>query len=719
MTRRSIVLCSDANTSSIDGSAMWLASLAETLSLTDSTVHVVLKAHDGTDRWLTRAFELPNVIQHPAVTVNEAHAMTIGEAVARLEDVVSSIDASIVIVNGSELAQACGQSNRLSARLWSYVTEFTFPESSMADAQILRLREIAATSHRLLVQTEECRSFVENIVPEAAGKCLLMTPTVPDEFFVELDSPPADDSEFRLIHSGKVDPEGLTVEIMEIVTRLEERGCRAKITMLADESQSDDAAWLTTTHQTLEDPSMDVRWRGNLSTEETVREMAGHDVGLRFRTSTSDDLLRISTEVLEYAASGTPPLISRTPAHEALLGRDYPLFVDDDMETVVTTLLAVRGRLPEIRRTAQDAVRPYASIATAHRLEACFRHTEPNLRDFPLRATRLKVVLAGHDLKFAGDLIDILEMRPDIELRIDRWTSLFKHDQKASSELAEWADTIVCEWAGNNAVWYSKRKRPDQRLIVRLHRYEVTGSWIDNIDMDKIDSLITVSPHYHQLVRESKPWPKDRTHYIPNSLNAMDLNRPKHAGAVHALAIVGIVPFLKRPDRALDLLEALLEHDPDFVLHVKGRMPWEYPWAWRDPAERESYLDFFARMGNTPGLPEHVVFAPFSPDMANWLRGIGWVLSPSTQEGFHLAPAEGMASGALPLFWQRDGVEMIFGDEYLFESIDNMARFVLETVHDEQDRARRAEAVKKQVNAFDTKTVADMWMTHILPTSSQ
>ncbi len=715
MTRRHVVLYGDVNLNIIDGSAIWLVSLAETLSMTDSTVHVVLKAHVSTDRLLTRLSGLPNVIVHPAVTAPEAPAMTSSEAVNRLEDVVSGVDASVLIVRGSNLALACGKSDVLSPRLWSYVTDFSFPATRMPDGQLARLRGIAATSHRLLVQTEESRSFVEAIVPEAAGQCLLMTPTVPDDFFVDLSPTPAEETELRLVYSGKMHPEWRTLEFTELPARLAEHGCPATVTMLGDKIQSRDPEWLAAMHQALEHPADGVHWPGGLSREETLREVAAHDIGLGWRSASLDTSVEISTKMLEYAASGTPPLVNRTPAHEELLGRDYPLFVDDDVDTVITTLLTARDKLSAIRLTAQEAVRPYSSSATARRLEGYFRSTEPDLDAHPPRPARLKVVLAGHDLKFAAELIDILQMRPDIDLRFDRWAALAEHDEAVSREMLEWADVVICEWAGHNAVWYSTHKRPDQRLIVRLHRFELTAPWIDKIDIDRVDALITVSPYYQQLVRESKPWPENRIHCIPNSLNALDLDRPKRAGAEHALAIVGIVPFLKRPDRALNLLDALLEHDSEFVLHIKGRMPWEYPWIWNKPAEREPYLDFFARIGQTPGLTEHVVFAPFSPDMANWLRGIGWVLSPSTLESFHLAPAEGMASGSLPLFWPRDGVEMIFGEDYLFQSTEAMARFVLDTMEDGQAHASRMAAVKAQASSFDVTVLANRWMNHILP----
>ena len=66
------------------------------------------------------------------------------------------------------------------------------------------------------------------------------------------------------------------------------------------------------------------------------------------------------------------------------------------------------------------------------------------------RLQRLRVLLAGHDFKFAGELVEMLESRSDIELRVDHWQTLHKHDELASQKLNSWADVVLCEWAGPN-----------------------------------------------------------------------------------------------------------------------------------------------------------------------------------------------------------------------------------------------------------------------------
>ncbi|RMB61231.1 glycosyltransferase family protein [Tessaracoccus antarcticus] len=375
MTGRQVVLYGDVNLNVLDGSATWLVSLAETLTLTDSTLHVVLKAHVTTDRLLTRIADHPRVVIHPPITKPGYSVMSQAEAVTRLEGVVQDVGAGILIVRGREMAAAAGSSEVLSPRLWSYVTDLTFPATTMPPEQLAQLRDIATRSHRFFAQTEETRAYLEAIVPEAAGKCLLMTPTIPDEFFVPLEESMGD-RPLQLVYSGKLHPDWKTLQSMELPARLAAVGCPATLTILGDKVYSPEPLWISSMQSALEAPPPRVTWAGGVPREEALRVIAEKDLGLSWRSSDLDSSLEISTKMLEYAASGTPPILNRTPAHEALFGKDYPLFVDETIESVIQVVSRCRPLLPATRVAAQEAVRPYASSVTAQRLEAYFRRSE-------------------------------------------------------------------------------------------------------------------------------------------------------------------------------------------------------------------------------------------------------------------------------------------------------------------------------------------------------
>jgi len=58
-----------------------------------------------------------------------------------------------------------------------------------------------------------------------------------------------------------------------------------------------------------------------------------------------------------------------------------------------------------------------------------------------------------------------------------------------------------------------------------------------------------------------------------------------------------------------------------------------------------------------------VRFAGFGPTPA-WFVDVGGIPSPSDVEGVHLATAEGMASAAVPVPWQREGAEQLLRERW-------------------------------------------------------
>ena len=232
--------------------------------------------------------------------------------------------------------------------------------------------------------------------------------------------------------------------------------------------------------------------------------------------------------------------------------------------------------------------------------------------------------------------------------------------------MAAWADVVVCEWCGPNAVWYSQHKRPGQRLIVRLHRFELSTEYPHLVDAEAIDALVTVSPYYRELTAQQLPaFAPDRIIEIPNGIDTRDFDRPKLDGARFQIGMIGVVPRRKRLDRALDILETVRAHDPRFALYTKSQMPWEHRWVWGRSDERRYFEDVFRRVQTSPLLADSVGFDPAGPDVAEWLRGIGTLVSTSDDESFHMAPAEAMASGAVPVILDWPAARSVYDDSWI------------------------------------------------------
>ncbi len=320
----------------------------------------------------------------------------------------------------------------------------------------------------------------------------------------------------------------------------------------------------------------------------------------------------------------------------------------------------------------------------------------------------LRVVVAGHDLKFFTPVIEYFRLQPDLEVRVDQWISLGEHDEAVSKELADWADVVICEWCCPNAVWYSRNKRRGARLLVHLHRFELYSHYPGQVKIGNVDQVVCVSDHYTRLTREHTGWPTDKVVTVPNPLDVSQLGRRKLDGARFHLGLIGIVPSRKRLDLALDVLEELRRDDDRYLLSVKGGMPWEHWWVWQNPAEREHYSAALRRVQRSPLLRGAVVFDDAGPDVAAWLRRIGFVLSTSDDESFHVGPAEGMASGAVPVIRHWPGADTIYDKRWIRETPAAMAAFIASLASPEGWRAA-GQAAHEQARSFELGAVCRSW----------
>lgn len=338
-----------------------------------------------------------------------------------------------------------------------------------------------------------------------------------------------------------------------------------------------------------------------------------------------------------------------------------------------------------------------------------FESDLPDYERTPLAKTPIRVLLAGADFKFAGDLVDALIQRADIELSVDLFEANAKPQPSKSKPLLQSAEVIIAEFASKNAIWYSHNVRPDQQLIVHLHGYELLQDWITELNVDNCAAIVFASDFYRQKAIEMRGWPAEKLVVVPNSVNFGDLARRKSRDARFNIGLVGIVPILKRPDRAIDLLEKLVAVDERFTLHIRGHSPWNYGWEWKKSAHQDSYREFYRRIGSNPVLRHRVVFEPFSPDMANWLQDIGWLLSPSTRETFHLSAIEGAASGAVPIAWRREGSDEIIGEQFNFDSTDEIASYILDATP-EHCFAEVSDAAQRHARKYDVSQVRAQWL---------
>ena len=712
MTTRALVY-GDIDLNLIDGSAIWLQSVTQALAAAGCEVTLVLKAPVRTSRLIAP------LLAEPGVTVRrpfEEHLLEGPGPVpaAAAPDLLARLDAEapydLVVLRGRAVTAAAAKSGAFTGRLWPYLTDVPQSVPGLTSAAAEELGMIASASRYVLCQTEELRCFLEGSIPAACGKCVLLPPIL-TEIPTSRDASAAG-SPLRLVYSGKFAPRWNTLEMTELPGLLAARDVAAQLHMIGDKIHNSPGDYQQRMRAALD--TTGVVWHGGHSREDALRIAATCDIGLGWRHPELDASLELSTKVLEYGAIGLPVILNRTPMHEELLGADYPLFAASLADVVEVAAAAAAD--PQLYRRAADATGRAAEQFTldqaAERLRGYLARALPKPSpggSDAAGAPRLRVVVAGHDLKFFTPLLDYLRLQPDLEVRLDRWAALGKHDPDASRELASWADVVICEWCGPNAVWYSRHKRRGSRLLIRLHRFELTSAYPAQVKIGAVSQVACVSRHYARLTREQTGWPEAKVVTVPNLIDVAQLDRPKLDGARFHLGLVGIVPSRKRLDLALDVLEELRREDDRYLLFVKSGMPWEHWWVWQNPAEREHYASALRRVQRAPLLRGAVVFDDAGPDVAAWLRRVGFMLSTSDDESFHVAPVEGMASRAVPVVRHWPGAETIYDRRWIHRDPAQMAAAIA-ALSDEADwRQAGDEAHAQAAAAFNLERVCEAW----------
>lgn len=587
----------------------------------------------------------------------------------------------IVLAQGGELTLALAGGRALADRLWGLPIDTPYRIEELSPLIARRLSSLVRGTRRLLVLSEDQRALIEAEHVEALARLTLMPTPHASGPTAERPTPTGDTIDIEVCLDFFTEESAPDLAAHAHVMQERRHVPRTVLTGAVDAPMSSDARW---------------------------REVPGLVMALGGAPSTAPAGL--------VPAPADP--VAHSQAVDYLLSRGaLPILIDPtpsshvDPRVIVLPSAAGLADLPQMLRSA----RPMHVAPSAHPVgmpESTSQWFRALPTHVPLRHEEgrpLRVVIAGADLKFAGDLVLALEGHPDVDLRIDLFKANATPQPEISQDYVAWADVVIAEFASKNALWYAEHVRPHQRLIVHLHGYELLSDWIDDLRIDHCAAIVVASDFYRRRALDMKGWPSQLVRVVPNSVDAVDLQREKFDDARFHLGMAGYVPILKRPDRALHLLSLLRQKDERYVLHLRGHHPWNYQYEWKKSAHQDSYRRFFREAGEDPVVMDGLCFEPFGPDMGNWLRRVGWILSPSTRETFHLAGVEGAASGAVPLVWEREGSREIFSDRWNFSDTEAVADFVLETNRSFDAYAEESRRAQEFSHRYTTETVTEAW----------
>ncbi len=318
------------------------------------------------------------------------------------------------------------------------------------------------------------------------------------------------------------------------------------------------------------------------------------------------------------------------------------------------------------------------------------------------------VLVAGHDFKFIGGLLKKFEADGYIVI-YDKWDGHNTHNIKESKNLLKQADIIICEWCLGNAVWYSKNKFIHQKLLIRFHLQEIDLNYGKEINMHAVNNIIFVGPHILRDAIQTFNWIQyeKKLIEIPNYIDTTVL--PKQNNTIFNLGIVGIVPQRKRFDLALEILEKLRHNDKNFQLYVKGKTAKDFPWMEHRHDELKYYKDQEERIENSKYLRGSVHYDGFGKDMLQWYSKIGFILSTSDFESFHLSIPDGAVSGSIPIILKWEGSDEIYPASWSLNSIEDAVKKILLLSNNNDVFLEEVKKCKDYVEKFSLQSIYRQW----------
>lgn len=676
-----ILIYANVGLNLIDGSTIWVQSLAEVLSSQPGHEVVVLSRDRLEGRGSARALEQMQGVRiaccedhtdlrarYPAV----GHPDGVAETIARL-DRHEKFDR--IVVRAPDVALRLARKPEMRHRVWAYILK---SPSLTGQGDDRELAEIVDLAGGLLVQTDAQRGLLEAVYPQASPKTGILPPMVkPVAVDPDAVSANPDARGVRFVYSGKYSASWNVEAFFDVPEACAAAGIEASVTMIGDKvhNEKHDKGFRGRILRKFND-TPGVTWIGAMERDAAIAQARHADLGLCWRTDALNDSLEISTKFLEFASQGVPAVVNRTAAYENLLGADYPYYAStiDDVVAAAAAVAADRYRHEKVRNQCRALAEEFGYEAAARRLGHALRvrgRYEPRAPK-----DRIRLLVAAHDLKFFNLAARWLEETGRYDIHYDHWPAVRKHDEKTSRAALQQADVIFCEWCAGQAIWYSHNKRPHQKLFIRLHRFEAFTDMPRDVAIDAVDGVIVVSDHLRDFCVSEFGWPKEKITILPQFCLAEQFRRDKHPGAAWTLGLVGINSFLKRPDLAVDILRQVRSHDPRFRLRIRSAMPWSIPWLWVKEDEKIRYTAFFHSIERDPSLRDAIIFDRPGANMAEWFRHVGYILSTSDIEGCHTAVAEGMCSGAVPVVINWPGAGSVYGDA-VHETPEDMANAIL------------------------------------------
>lgn len=364
------------NLNVIDGSAFFLAGVCAMCAQVPNIEVVLVSANPiSTYEVVSELEDYPNVqvidpfTEHPDFHFGvplTAAKMTRREYAALVDDILQVKKFDAAIIRDTETGLLLSERSSLFREVGAvYVTGVTSNTGEVPLATREAVVSLSDLGVKLLFQTRDMVDRLKDLGTEFDSRRVsILPPHVPDNTVARREAVErAPGTPFRFVYAGKFFPAWNVDMILAGFKAVSTRSIEPiELDVAGNQFRADpqQPSFIGTVKYFLENTPR-VNWHGGMSRRESRELISRADVGISWRRPSLDSSTELSTKVLEYGVMGLPAILNRTPAHEALLGPEYPLFANSMTEFKRALVLA--SSHPEVcqeaRRRIQEAASKY------------------------------------------------------------------------------------------------------------------------------------------------------------------------------------------------------------------------------------------------------------------------------------------------------------------------------------------------------------------------
>ena len=713
-----IAVFGDISTNGIDGSSIWLQSICNVFASEGHNVFLILRDKpilssitDGLDSTVS----VINPWQQSYSEISNENAISPEELITLLTAIDQEEMLDHIIMRAPRFLEELHRytikekSYNLINKVDAYFAKLNIFSD---DYDLSVLSTIRFAINRLIVQTEQMRDYAEQLFPLLVGKVIVLNPMIPKTYDIDINKIIRKIECKSVIYAGKLDTNYLIEDYIDNAPLVGTLGFDVFLVGSKFNTVKSDKQFRNRVENKIE--NSDIEWIKVLNREQTIQKVSESTFLISIRNKHFDSDNEISTKLLESIAAGTLPIINKNNVNIGIVGENYPLFANSfsELPSTIMNFPLTEDNYRRVLSNVQTRVDKYTFKNIYDRQLKKFYEKSIVTTSSSVFLEKKRVLIASHDNKFLNQVLLELKNNKQLEIRFDNWKTTSQHNQKVSEQLLDWADIILCEWAVGPAVFYSQNKKEHQKLLVRLHRFEITTERPYEIRAENVDSFVVVSDYIKNFCIKNYHWHEDMITVMPQFADTHHFDRSKISGYEYNLGLLGCIPSLKRLDRSLDILEELRKVDKMYVLYIKSKIPWEVPFIWNKEEERAYYSKQLNRIESSQLLRDAVVFDDYGNDVAVWFRKIGWILSTSDIEGCHTAVAEAMSSGSQAAIFDWPGAKDVYALNEIFTSSVAAARHI--NNNSEFSKGQIQSQRKYCFNKFDISKTLDFYSNFIL-----